>query len=201
MRSPTLCRMEKHALAVKGDNTVNNEPMEGSQQPNRPDADQMGGYQQPNRSDADPISGSQQPNALGRDAMQSNQAPSDQQARDRQARDQQARDQQASDQQASDQQASQRTTVPVGHQFVQGTPVYDINGAKVGTVSEHGVQRGYLVIHHGLLRDDIYISLDMIQGSDANGVALNMTKQEVDTLPVNRPPAGNTPANRDRNGL
>lgn len=166
---------------------MNNEPMEGSQQPNRPDADQMGGYQQPNRSDADPMSGSQQPNALGRDAMQSNQVPSDQQASDEQMR----------DQQASDQQASQRTTVPVGHQFVQGTPVYDINGAKVGTVSEHGVQRGYLVIHHGLLRDDIYISLDMIQGSDANGVALNMTKQEVDTLPVNRPPAGNTPANRD----
>src|SRR5258706_1815524 len=161
--------------------------MEGSQQPNRPDADQMGGSQQPNHSDADPMSGSQQPNALGRDAMQSNQVPSDQQASD----------QQASDQQASDQQAPQRTTVPVGHQFVQGAPVYDINGAKVGTVSEHGVQRGYLVIHHGLLRDDIYIPLDMIQGSDANGVALNMTKQEVDTLPVNRPPAGNTPANPD----
>jgi hypothetical protein len=161
--------------------------MEGSQQPNRPDADQMGGSQQPNRSDADPMSGSQQPNALGRDAMQSNQVPSDRQASD----------QQASDQQASDQQVSQHATVPVGHQFVQGTPVYDINGAKVGTVSEHGVQRGYLVIHHGLLRDDIYIPLDMIQGSDANGVALNMTKQEVDTLPVNRPPAGNTPANRD----
>jgi hypothetical protein len=186
--------------------------MEGSQQPNRPDADQMGGSQQPNRSDADPMSGSQQPNALGRDAMQSNQEPSDRQARDQQARDQQARDQQARDQQVSDQQvsdqqardqqvsdqqANQHATVPVGHQFVQGTPVYDINGAKVGTVSEHGVQRGYLVIHHGLLRDDIYIPLDMIQGSDANGVALNMTKQEVDMLPVNRPPAGNTPATPD----
>jgi hypothetical protein len=167
---------------------VNNEPMEGSQQPNRPDAD--------------PMSGSQQPNALGRDAMQSNQVPSDRQASDEQASDEQASDQwasdeQASDQQASDQQVSQHATVPVGHQFVQGTPVYDINGAKVGTVSEHGVQRGYLVIHHGLLRDDIYIPLDMIQGSDANGVALNMAKQEVDTLPVNRPPVGNTPANRD----
>lgn len=137
----------------------------------------MGGYQQPSRSDADPMSGYQQANALDRDATQSNQLPSDQQA--------------------SDQQASQRTTVPVGHQFVEGTPVYDINGAKVGTVSEHGVQRGYLVIHHGLLRDDIYIALDVIQGSDANGVILNMAKQEVDTLPVNRPPAGNTPANPD----
>ncbi|HZC79341.1 MAG TPA: hypothetical protein VE258_16420, partial [Ktedonobacterales bacterium] len=155
----------------------NNEPMEGSQQPNRPDADPMGGSQQPNRSDAEPMSGHQQPNALDRDATQSNQ--------------------QASDQQAHDQQASQRATVPVGHRFVEGTPVYDINGAKVGTVSEHGVQRGYLVIHHGLLRDDIYIPLDTIQGSDANGVTLNMTKQEVDTLPVNRPPAGNTPANPD----
>jgi hypothetical protein len=142
---------------------MNNEPMEGSQQPNRLDADPMGGYQQPD--------------ALDRDAMQS--------------------DQQASDQQASDQQASQRTTVPVGHQFVEGAPVYDINGAKVGTVSEHGVQRGHLVIHHGLLRDDIYISLDVVEGSDANGVSLNMTKQEVETLPVNRPPAGNTSANPD----
>src|SRR5260221_14264082 len=171
--------------------------MEGSQQPNRPDADQMGGSQQPNRSDADPMSGSQQPNALGRDAMQSNQVPSDRQASDEQASDEQASDEKASDEQASDQRASQHATVPVGHQFVQGTPVYDINGVKVGTVSEHGVQRGYLVIHHGLLRDDIYIPLDMIQGSDANGVALNMTKQEVDTLPVNRPPAGNTPATPD----
>src|SRR5260370_27316244 len=137
----------------------------------------MGGSQQPNRPDADPMGGYQQPDALDRDAMQS--------------------DQQASDQQASDQQASQRTTVPVGHQFVEGAPVYDINGAKVGTVSEHGVQRGHLVIHHGLLRDDIYIPLDMVEGSDANGVSLNMTKQEGETLPVNRPPAGNTSANPD----
>jgi hypothetical protein len=129
--------------------------------------DPMEGYQQPNRPDADPMSGYQQPNALDRDSMQ------------------------------SDQQASQRAAGPTGQQFVQGTRVYDINGAKVGTVSEHGVQQGSLVIHHGLLRDDIYIPLDMIQGSDADGVTLNMTKQEVETLPVNRSPAGNIPANPD----
>ena len=87
-----------------------------------------------------------------------------------------------------DQQINVAATGPQGEQFIQGAPVYDSNGDKVGTVSEHGVQHGCLVIHHGLLRDDVYVPLDRIRGSDANGVTLNMTQDEVKALPVNQPP-------------
>jgi len=63
-------------------------------------------------------------------------------------------------------------------QFVEGTPVYDINGDKVGTVSEHGVQDGCLVVHHGLLRDDLSIPLGVIAGNMADAVTLAVTKQD-----------------------
>lgn len=63
-------------------------------------------------------------------------------------------------------------------QFMEGSPVYDVNGDKVGTVSEHGVQDNALVIHHGLLRDDVYIPLGVIDSQDANGVYLTITKDD-----------------------
>jgi uncharacterized protein (TIGR02271 family) len=61
-------------------------------------------------------------------------------------------------------------------QFMEGTPVLDVAGEKIGTVSEHGVQDGFLVIHHGLLNRDVYIPLGVIQTSDPSRVCLSITK-------------------------
>lgn len=71
----------------------------------------------------------------------------------------------------------------------EGTPIYGVNGDKLGTVSEHGVQDNCLVIHHGLLRDDVYVPLNAIQRSDANGVYTNLTKDDLNSLSTNRPPS------------
>lgn len=70
-----------------------------------------------------------------------------------------------------------------------GTPVYGVNGDKLGTVSEHGVQDNYLVIHHGLLRDDVYLPLNTIQRSDPNGVYTTLTKDDLSSLSMNQPPS------------
>lgn len=64
-------------------------------------------------------------------------------------------------------------------QYMEGTSVYDVNGDKVGTVSEHGIQNNCLVVHHGLFRDDVYVPLNAIDSQDANGVYLNITKDDV----------------------
>ena len=61
-------------------------------------------------------------------------------------------------------------------QFMEGTPVLDVAGEKIGTVSEHGVQDGFLVIHRGLLNREAYIPLEVIQTSDPSRVYLSITK-------------------------
>ena len=71
----------------------------------------------------------------------------------------------------------------------EGTPVYGVNGDKLGSVSEHGVQDNFLVIHHGLLRDDVYLPLNAIQRSDPNGVYTTLTKDDLNSLSMNRSPS------------
>jgi len=61
-------------------------------------------------------------------------------------------------------------------QFMEGTPVLDAAGEKIGTVSEHGVQDGFLVIHRGLLNREAYIPLEVIQIADPSRVYLSITK-------------------------
>jgi uncharacterized protein (TIGR02271 family) len=67
----------------------------------------------------------------------------------------------------------------MGQQFVEGTPVYDVDGDEVGHVSEHGIQDNSLVLHHGLLREDVYVPLSVIARNDANGVYLSVDKDDV----------------------
>ena len=75
-------------------------------------------------------------------------------------------------------------------QIVEGTPVYDINGEKVGDVSEHGVEQGALVVHKGLFfPKDIYVPTSYLQGSDANGVYLSLAKDELKGDRWQSPPA------------
>ena len=64
----------------------------------------------------------------------------------------------------------------LGGKAVEGAEVFDVNGEKVGTVSEHGVQDSCLVVHHGLFRQDVYVPLETIGEGDEQGVYLKVTK-------------------------
>lgn len=76
-----------------------------------------------------------------------------------------------------------------GQQFVEGTPVLDAAGEKVGTVSEHNVQGGYLVVHKGwLFPRDVYVPLSAVGRSDAQGISLNMYKDELKNQNWENPP-------------
>lgn len=80
------------------------------------------------------------------------------------------------------------TSNMAGQQFVDGTPVFDAAGEKVGSVSEHNVQGGYLVVHKGIFRKDIYVPLSAIGRGDDDGVYLNMYKDELKNQNWDYPP-------------
>jgi uncharacterized protein (TIGR02271 family) len=75
-----------------------------------------------------------------------------------------------------------------GQQFLEGTPVFDAAGEKVGSVSEHNVQGGYLVVHKGIFRKDIHVPLSAIGRGDDDGVYLNMYKDELRDQSWDTPP-------------
>lgn len=76
-----------------------------------------------------------------------------------------------------------------GQPIVEGTTVYDAGGDKVGTVSEHNVQGGYLVLHKGwLFPKDVYVPLNAIGRADADGVYLNMYKDDLKNQNWDMPP-------------
>lgn len=65
-------------------------------------------------------------------------------------------------------------------QFAAGTLVYDVNGDKVGIVTEQGVQGDNLVLQKGLFfPHDYYVPLRTIMHADADGIYLNVTKDDV----------------------
>jgi hypothetical protein len=67
--------------------------------------------------------------------------------------------------------------------FPQGLPIFDNQGKQLGTVSSLGVQSTYLVMSkRALFRSDVSIPLSAIQRSDAQGVYLNRTQQEIHDL-------------------
>lgn len=68
----------------------------------------------------------------------------------------------------------------MGHQFAAGTPVFDVNGTKVGAVSEQGVQGDNLVLQKGLFfPHDYFVPLRAITHVDADGLYLSVTKDDV----------------------
>jgi hypothetical protein len=67
--------------------------------------------------------------------------------------------------------------------FPRGLRIYDSQGKQVGTVSSLGVQGNYLVISKiALFRSDVSIPISAIQSSDAQGVYLNRTREEIHDL-------------------
>jgi hypothetical protein len=72
------------------------------------------------------------------------------------------------------------TNDPAARNFPRGLPIYDRQGNQLGTVSSLGVQGSYLVMSkRALFRNDVSLPLSTVQSSDAQGVYLNMTRQEV----------------------
>ncbi len=80
---------------------------------------------------------------------------------------------------------------------LEGTPVYDVNGDKVGEVSERGMQGNALVVKKGVFfPKDLYIPLSAIRGRDADGLYLSVAKDEINTRNWDTPPTeGLTTAN------
>jgi hypothetical protein len=67
--------------------------------------------------------------------------------------------------------------------FPEGLPIYDRNGGRLGGVSANGVQEQYLMMTKGrLLHHDVAVPISAIERSDAAGVYLNRTKQEIHDL-------------------
>jgi len=88
----------------------------------------------------------------------------------------------------SDQQAMHPTSM--GQQFIEGTPVYDVNGEKVGTVIKHGLVENTLILHKGIFfHRDIQVPLSTVQRSDANGIYLSVSKDELQHERYAAPPA------------
>src|SRR5579859_4432166 len=65
-------------------------------------------------------------------------------------------------------------------QFIEGTPVFDAGGERVGAVSQYNPQGGYLLVQKGwLFHRDVYVPLGAIANQDANGVYLNLAKDDL----------------------
>lgn len=67
-----------------------------------------------------------------------------------------------------------------GYRYDAGAAIYDITGAKIGTLSDRGVQNGYLVVKHGMLMPkDAYVPLHRVQEARADGIYLDLAKDEL----------------------
>lgn len=75
--------------------------------------------------------------------------------------------------------------------YVEGTPVFDSQGKKVGVVGKPAVLGNSLVIEKGwLFPSNLYIPFSAVHARDANGVYLNVTKEELKDDQWKNPPGG-----------
>ncbi len=67
----------------------------------------------------------------------------------------------------------------IAQQLIPGTPVYDAEGVKVGTVDDHSKQEGYLPIRrNGPLHRLLVVPLDMVARADSHQVTLKVTRSQ-----------------------
>lgn len=77
----------------------------------------------------------------------------------------------------------------MGTPIVEGTPVYDAGGDKVGDVARHDVQGGYLDVKKGwLFPKDVYIPMGAIARKTTDGVYLSMYKDQLKEQNWDNPP-------------
>ncbi len=83
--------------------------------------------------------------------------------------------------------------------IVDGTPVYDASGDKIGDVVEHNDQGGYMTLQKGwLFPKDVYVPVSAIQRKTTDGIYLSMTKDQLQSQNWENPP-GFVGDNRDIN--
>lgn len=71
-------------------------------------------------------------------------------------------------------------TNPRAEQILPGTPIFDAMGEKIGAVDDLGFQDGVLRVRQiGVLSRDMAIPLDAIARTDAGGVHLTATKDQL----------------------
>ncbi len=72
----------------------------------------------------------------------------------------------------------------------QDTPVYDVNGEKVGNVVVSTMQDGYFVIEKGVIfTQELYIPAVAVLGRDAHSVRLRLSKDELKDDRWKQPPS------------
>lgn len=92
----------------------------------------------------------------------------------------------------SDQQAQPPTSM--GQTFPEGTPVYDLNGEQVGTVSQPSRVATMLILHKSIFFSyDLQVPLSTVQRSDPHGIYLRVTKDELQHERYAVPPATTAP--------
>jgi len=83
-------------------------------------------------------------------------------------------------------------------QIMAGTPVYDVNGDKVGEVSSPGLTQNALVVQKGFFfPKDLYIPFSAISGRKDDGVYLNLAKSDINSQEWDKPPTDVTSATTD----
>jgi hypothetical protein len=87
----------------------------------------------------------------------------------------------------SDQQAIPPNST--NQQFGEGTSVYDVNGEQVGTVGKHDLVGNVLILYKGTsFHRDIQVPLSTVQRSDARGIYLSISKDELQQEGYTAPP-------------
>ncbi|MGZ3663975.1 MAG: PRC-barrel domain-containing protein [Ktedonobacterales bacterium] len=72
------------------------------------------------------------------------------------------------------------TTAATSIHLIPGTPVYDVNGRRLGEVDDPAMDNGALILREGhIFPKDIAIPLSAIASADATGVRLAMTADDV----------------------
>jgi hypothetical protein len=67
--------------------------------------------------------------------------------------------------------------------FPAGMPIYDCHGEELGVVSTAGLQEQYLIMTEGrLFHRDVPVPASAIARSDASGIYLNRTREEIHDL-------------------
>jgi len=79
----------------------------------------------------------------------------------------------------------------MNQQFIEGEAVFDTDGDKVGQIHEYNAQEGYIVVQKGwLFPKDLYVPVNAIARNDAEGVYLNLHKDDLEQHAYDEPPVG-----------
>ena len=72
-----------------------------------------------------------------------------------------------------------------------GTPVFDVNGEKLGEIASPALHGDYFIVEKGLIfTHQLFVPLNAIHARDANGIYLNLSKDDLQRSQGEIPPTG-----------